>query len=338
LACNWLAVFSINISVVLVGGIVALTGGGGFVGSSILERLISDDLPVCTIVRHMGIGVPERVKEFCVGEFSSITDFKNALTGCQVIIHAAARVHVMKEAAEEPLVEYRRVNVEGTLNLARQAAAAGVKRFIFVSSIKVNGEGTAPGASYNADDVPAPVDSYGISKMEAEQGLRALAAETGMDVVIIRPVLVYGPGVKANFLSMMRWLQRGVPLPFGAIYNKRSLVALDNLVDLIMTCIDHPAAANQTFLVSDGEDLSTSELLRRMGIALGKPARLLPVLSGLLEQGARLLGKQALGQRLCGYLQVDISKTRELLNWTPPVSVDEALGKTAKYFLEQQPK
>lgn len=316
-------------------GIVVLTGGGGFVGSSILERLISDDFHVCTIVRHMGIGVSERVKEFCVGEFSSITDFRNALTGCQVIIHAAARVHVMKEAAEEPLVEYRRVNVEGTLNLARQAVAAGVKRFIFVSSIKVNGEGTAPGTLYKADDVPAPVDPYGISKLEAEQGLQALAAATGMEVVIIRPVLVYGPGVKANFLSMMRWLNKGVPLPFGAIYNKRSLVALDNLVDLIVTCIDHPAAANQIFLVSDGDDLSTSELLGEMAIALGKSAKLLPLPSWILERGARLLGKQALAQRLCGSLQVDISKTCELLGWTPPVSVDEALRRTAVHFLAQ---
>ncbi|MNF68326.1 hypothetical protein D3C84_501790 [compost metagenome] len=170
--------------------------------------------------------------------------------------------------------------------------------------------------------------------MEAEHALRALAAETGMEVVIIRPVLVYGPGVRANFLSMMRWLDKGVPLPFGAIHNQRSLVALDNLVDLIVTCTEHFAAANQTFLVSDGEDLSTTMLLRRMATALGKPARLLPVPSWMLETGATLLGKQALAQRLCGSLQVDISKTRELLNWKPPVSVDEALRDTAKHFLE----
>ena len=173
---------------------------------------------------------------------------------------------------------------------------------------------------------------------EAEQGLRALATETGMEVVIIRPVLVYGPGVKANFLNMMSWLHKGVPLPFGAIQNQRSLVALDNLVDLIMTCIDHPAAANQTLLVSDDEDLSTTALLRRMGVALGKPARLLPVPSRLLDVGAAILGKQALAQRLCGSLQVDISKTRELLSWSPPVSVDEALRKTAQHFLEQHGK
>jgi nucleoside-diphosphate-sugar epimerase len=220
------------------------------------------------------------------------------------------------------------------LNLARQAAEAGVRRFIFISSIKVNGEGTPLGAPYRADAQPQPADPYGISKMEAEQGLRALAGETGMEVVIIRPTLVYGPGVKANFLNMMRWLHKGVPLPFGAIHNRRSLVALDNLVDLIVTCIEHPAAANQTFLVSDGEDLSTTELLRRMATALGAPAHLLPVPSWLLEAGATMLGKKALSQRLCGSLQVDISKTRELLGWTPPLSVDAALRKTAKHFLE----
>jgi nucleoside-diphosphate-sugar epimerase len=315
---------------------IALTGGSGFVGSGILQRLIDTGYPIHALVRCINVGLPEKVCQISVGDLSTVTDFKVVLNGCQVVIHAAARVHVMKEAADEPLVEYRKVNVDGTLNLARQAAAAGVRRFIFISSIKVNGEGTAPGASYKADDVPAPVDPYGISKMEAEHGLRALAAETGMEMVIIRPVLVYGPGVKANFLSMMCWLNKGLPLPFGVIYNKRSVVALDNLVDLIVTCIDHPAAANQTFLVSDGEDLSTSELLRRMGVALGKPARLLPVPSWLLEQGARLLGKQALAQRLCGSLQVDISKTRELLGWTPPVSVDEALRRTAVHFIAQR--
>ena len=222
------------------------------------------------------------------------------------------------------------------MNLARQAATAGVRRFIFISSVKVNGEVTSLGVPYTADAKAAPVDPYGISKMEAEQGLRLIAAETGMEVVIIRPVLVYGPGVKANFHSMMSWLHKGIPLPLGSIYNKRSLVALDNLVDLIVTCITHPAAANQTFMVSDGDDLSTTELLRSMGAALNKPARLLPVPSWVLEVGAVALGRRALSQRLCGSLQVDISKTRELLNWSPPVSVNEALSKTANHFLEQR--
>lgn len=318
---------------------VLLTGATGFVGRGLLERMSElVHLELIAAVRRSVSGFPERVTSKVVGGLEADTDWRKLLDGVEVVIHSAARAHIMNDTSSDPLAEFRQVNVDGTLNLARQAAAAGVRRFIFVSSIKVNGEGTPVGAPYLADAQPAPADPYGISKMEAEQGLRALAVETGMEVVIIRPVLVYGPGVKANFLNMMSWLHKGVPLPFGAIHNRRSLVALDNLIDLIVSCIDHPAAANQTFLVSDGEDLSTSELLRRMGSAFGKPARLLPVPSRLLEVGAAMLGKQALAQRLCGSLQVDINKTRELLNWTPPVSVDEALRKTAKYFLEQHAK
>ncbi|WP_371915447.1 UDP-glucose 4-epimerase family protein [Pseudomonas sp. CC6-YY-74] len=314
-----------------------MTGATGFVGSNVLVRL-GRMSHLCSLGAYRVDQTFAFQPCVVVGDINSSTDWRLAVRGQNVVIHSAARVHMMSDDSSDPLVEFRQVNVEGTLNLARQAAAAGVRRFIFISSIKVNGEGTPVGAPYLADAQPAPVDPYGISKMEAEQGLRALAVETAMEVVIIRPTLVYGPGVKANFLSMMRWLNKGVPLPFGAIHNRRSLVALDNLVDLIVTCIDHPAAANQTFLVSDGEDLSTTELLRKMGLALGKPARLLPVPSRMLEVGAAVLGKKALSQRLCGSLQVDISKTRELLNWTPPVCVDEALRKTAKHFLEQQAK
>jgi UDP-glucose 4-epimerase len=244
-------------------------------------------------------------------------------------MHCAARVHVMAESVADPLAEFRRVNVQGTLNLARQAAAAGVRRFVFVSSIKVNGEATQLGRPFMADDAPAPLDAYGVSKMEAEQGLLETARQTGMEVVIIRPPLVYGPGVKANFAAMMRWLRCGVPLPLGAIHNQRSLVALDNLVDLIVTCLTHPAAANQTFLVSDGEDVSTTELLRRMGQALGRPARLIPVPVSWLKLAATLVGKPDVAQRLCGSLQVDIEKTRRLLVWTPPISLDEGLRRAA---------
>ena len=204
---------------------------------------------------------------------------------------------------------------------------------MYISSIKVNGEATPPGRPYTPADVPAPVDAYGISKHEAEQALRQLAQETGLEVVIIRPVLIYGPGVKANFLSMMRWLHWGIPLPLGAIKNQRSLVALDNLVDLIVTCLHHPNAPNQTFLVSDGQDLSTTALLRRTAAALGRPARLTPVPVRVLRTAARLLGKADFAERLCGSLQVDITKTGELLGWVPPVSVDEALKQTAQYFL-----
>jgi nucleoside-diphosphate-sugar epimerase len=318
---------------------ILLTGVSGFVGRAVHELLSESNAnELIVAIRGPLTGLPQSTSVTQISAIDGASDWSTALRGTHVVIHSAARVHVMHDDSSDPLTEFRKVNVQGTLNLARQAAAAGVRRFIFISSIKVNGEGTPLGVPYIADAPPAPADPYGISKMEAEQGLRALTAETAMEVVIIRPTLVYGPGVKANFLSMMRWLHKGVPLPFGAIHNRRSLVALDNLVDLIVTCLDHPAAANQTFLVSDGEDLSTTELLRRMGVALGKPARLLSVPSRLLEVGAAMLGKQSLSQRLCGSLQVDISKTRKLLNWSPPVSVDEALRKTAKHFLELQAK
>jgi nucleoside-diphosphate-sugar epimerase len=247
------------------------------------------------------------------------------------MVHLAARVHVMRDESLDPLSEFRKSNVEGTLRLATQVAQARVKRFIFISSVKVNGEQTQAGHPFRADDLPAPQDPYGISKLEAEVGLREIARQTGMEVVIIRPPLVYGPGVKANFASMVKWLQRGVPLPLGAVHNQRSLVALDNLVDLIITCIDHPAAANQTFLVSDGEDVSTTELLRRMAAALKAPARLIPVPQYLLEWGATLAGKQAVSQRLFSSLQVDIMSTRKLLGWAPPVSLDQGLAQVAAH-------
>lgn len=318
---------------------VLLTGASGFVGHGLLERISAmANLELIAALRRPIPELPQHVTNLQVSGIEPDTEWRKGLRGIEVVIHSAARVHVMHDRAADPLVEFRIVNVDGTLNLARQAAAMGVRRFIFISSIKVNGEGTLPGVPYLAEDQSTPIDPYGLSKMEAEQGLCLIAAETSMEVVIIRPVLVYGPGVKANFLNMMHCLHKGMPLPLGAIHNRRSLVALDNLVDLIITCIDHPAAANQTFLVSDGEDLSTTELLRRMGTFLGKPARLLPVPSWLLKAGAVLLGKQALSQRLCGSLQVDIGKTRELLNWTPLVNVDEALRKTAKHFLEQLKK
>lgn len=317
---------------------IYLTGASGFVGASLLSRL-SQGPYICTVAMRRALtDLPASVQVDTIAALNAETDFHTGLVGQEVVIHCAGRAHVMHEDAEDPLTEFRAVNLHGTLNLARQAADAGVKRFIFLSSIKVNGEQTQPCQPYTADSAPMPQDAYGISKHEAEQALQVLASETGMKVVIIRPVLVYGPAVKANFLNMMTFLAKGFPLPLGAIHNRRSLVALDNLIDLIVTCIEHPAAANQTFLVSDGEDLSTTELLRRMGAELGKPACLLPVPSWLLKAGTAIVGKQALSQRLCGSLQVDIRKTRELLNWAPPVSVDEALRKTAKHFLEQQNK
>ena len=304
---------------------VLLTGASGFIGQALFLRLSADGHLVTALSRDL----LTTVGESCAHQVRSNEKTRSLFVDIDCVVHLAARVHVMHETTTDPLAEFRRVNVQGTLNLARQAAASGVRRFVFISSVKVNGESTQTGVPFTADDTPAPLDAYGISKMEAEQGLRELAIQTGMEVVIIRPPLVYGPGVKANFAAMMRWLQRGVPLPLGAIHNQRSLVAIDNLVDLIVTCLMHPAAANQTFLVSDGEDVSTTELLFRMGQAMGCPARLLAVPSSVLKLAGALLGKSDVVQRLCGSLQVDITKTQDLLGWTPPVSLDEGLRRTA---------
>ena len=246
------------------------------------------------------------------------------------VVHLAARVHVMRDSMVNSYIIYA-VNVDGTLSLAREAAAAGVKRFVFVSSVKVNGESTQPERAFTAADAPNPQDAYGQSKHEAEQGLRQLSVGTGMEVVIIPPPLVYCPFVNANFAALMRALQRGWPLPLGAVHNQRSLVALDNLVDFIVYCITHPQAANQIFLVSDGQDLSTTELVPGMAQAAGVPARLLPVPVWALQAGATLLGKGDAVQRLCGNLQVDMSKARSLLGWVPPVSVEEGLRRAMGY-------
>ncbi len=309
-----------------------LTGASGFIGSAVLSAAQARGLSVWAVFRSMAsasVTGSTVVSSVIQSTLSGDTDWENALHGMDVVIHTAARVHIMDDSATDPLAEFRKVNVEGTLNLARQAAAHGVKRFVFVSSIKVNGEGTELGQPYVADAGSQPIDPYGISKYEAEIGLRTISAETDMEVVIIRPVLVYGPGVKANFATMVNWVRRGLPLPFGCVTkNRRSLVALDNLVDLILCCVDHPSAANQTFLVSDGEDLSTAELLLRVARAQGKTMYLLPVPELLLRFAAYLVGKESMAQRLLGSLQVDISKTRELLGWTPPVSVNEALRRT----------
>ncbi|MNJ12091.1 GDP-6-deoxy-D-mannose reductase [compost metagenome] len=315
---------------------VLVTGASGFVGEALLLRLLLDK-KLIPIAAARGT---TRLHGLCSVVPFDLTDPKAlpSLDDVQVVVHAAARVHVMNETAVDALAEFRNVNVDGTLRLAQRAAESGVKRFIFISSIKVNGESTLPGKPFKADDRPAPVDPYSVSKNEAEEAVKQLGRETGMEVVIIRPPLVYGPGVKANFLSMLSWLNKGIPLPLGAIHNQRSLVAIGNLVDLIVTCIDHPAAANETFLVSDGEDLSTTQLLRCLARALGKSARLLPLPEGLLKLAASMLGKQAVIQRICGSLQVDISKNRELLGWTPPINMNEAMRQTAGHYLDKQTK
>lgn len=314
---------------------ILVTGASGFVGRTLVKRLLADrnSVGVVIAVRRSDVAVPNGVKSIQMGDLLRITEWGTLLQGVSTVVHCAARVHVINDKCSDPLAEFRRVNVEGTANLARQAAAAGVHRFVYLSSIKVNGEFTEVGHPFTADDAPAPADPYSVSKHEAEQALRRIAAETGMEVVNIRPPLVYGPGVKANFDSMLRWLARGVPLPLAAMtHNRRSLVALDNLVDLIVTCMSHPAAANQTFLVSDGEDLSTANLLRRMGTAMGHPARLFYVPPSMLKLGAQVVNKPGIYQRLCGSLQLDIAKTRQLLGWKPPVSVDEGLRHAAEGF------
>lgn len=301
-------------------GRVLVTGANGFVGAALIRRLTAHARSVTGVARSSALGSPPAL--ICVGRYE---DAAALMAGHACIVHLAARVHVMNDSAENPLTAFRAANTELTKALARAAACAGVKRFVFVSSIKVNGEETVAGRSFSAADIPAPQDAYAASKMEAEQGLREIAAETGMEVVIIRPPLVYGPGVRANFAALLRAVKRGVPLPLGAIHNQRSLVALDNLLDFIETCIIHPAAANQTFLVSDGEDLSTPELVRRMAHAAGQSARLVAVPLWLLSAGARIFGKQDRLQRLCGNLQLDIAKNLDVLGWTPPVSVSQGL-------------
>lgn len=306
---------------------ILVTGASGFVGRALCAELARRGRPYRAASREARPGFT------AVGPLDEATDWSEALLGVDRVVHLAARVHVMDDRAADPLAEFRRANVAATLNLARQAAATGVRRFVFASSIKVNGEVTAPGRPFTADDVPQPQDPYGVSKLEAEQGLLALACETGMEVVIVRPPLVYGPGVQANFRSMLRWLQRGVPLPLGAVRNRRTLVASDNLVDLVIACLDHPAAANQVLLAGDGEDLSTPDLLRRAAAALGTRARLVPVPAPLLQAAATLAGRGDVARRLCGSLQLDTARTRRLLGWTPPVAVDEALARTAQEFI-----
>jgi nucleoside-diphosphate-sugar epimerase len=314
---------------------VLVTGANGFVGSATALSLaklghsvVAQTRQTPAVLWPANAGITP-----CLTDLDHANGVQAALQDCDWVVHTAARVHQVREASANPLEAFRKINTQYTLDLARAAAALGTKRFVFLSSIKVNGEWTAKGQPFRADDPTAPRDPYGISKHEAELGLRAIAAQTGMEVVIVRPPLVYGPGVRANFLTMMRWLQHGVPLPLGAINNQRSLVGLGNLVDLLETCLAHPTAANQTFLASDGHDVSTTELLSALATALQVKARLLPVPQPWLERSLSLLGRQEIAKRLCGNLTVDNAKTRTLLGWTPPYSLAQGLQTTAAYFL-----
>ena len=307
-----------------------VTGATGFVGRALLEELRARG--------HSGIPVVRRITgishEMIIPDVHAQTDWGAALAGCDAVAHLAARVHVMDDTVQDPLALYRVTNTDVTLNLARQAAEAGVKRFVFISTIKVNGEGRD--APYRETDAPAPEDAYAISKWEAEQGLRQIELETGLEVVILRPPLVYGPGVKANFLRLMQLIQKGWPLPLGGINNRRSLLYLGNFVDVIRVCIEHPAAAGQTFLVDDGKTVSTPELIRAIAKAMNQPARLIPVPVSLLHLAGRMTGRSAAVSRLTGSLYVDSQAIRSQLDWTPPYSMQAGLAQTVAAFVQNR--
>lgn len=301
---------------------VLITGANGFVGKALVGELAGAGHRVVSAVRRRA-SLPNEV---LVDGLGPDIEWGRALAGCDAVVHLAARVHVMRDAAADPFAEFRRVNTEGTLRLARQAAEVGVRRFVFISSVKVNGE--RRDLPYRETDAPSPEDAYAISKWEAEQGLHRIAVETGLEVVVLRPPLVYGPGVKANFARLLRTVARGLPLPLGAIRNRRSLLYLGNFVDAIRLCLEHPAAAGQTFLLDDGEAVSTPELIRAIARASGTKPRLMPVPPGLLRFAATLLGKGAALSRLTGSLYVDASAIHSRLGWTPPYSLEEGLAAT----------
>lgn len=310
---------------------VLVTGPDGFVGSRLCERLLKDGFAVRG-AQFAPMPLPEGCESIIVGDLATATNWTEAMDGVDLVVHLAARVHVMDDEAKDPLQEFRHVNVEGTRAVAEAAANAGVKRLVFISSIKVLGEATH-GSPFRADDVPNPVDPYGVSKMEAEQLIFETSKSRGMEVVVVRPPLVYGPGVRANFEKLLGVVHKGIPLPFGLVKNGRSLVAVDNLIDFLVCCLTHEKAANEAFLVSDGQDLSTAELVRVIAKALDRPARLMPVPPALMKLAGTVLGKRDQVDRLLGSLIVDISKNRELLGWEPPLSVDDGLYETAKWFL-----
>jgi nucleoside-diphosphate-sugar epimerase len=319
--------------------VILVTGATGFVGRALVSELVPNGCQISALVRKVSKGLPVEVEQVVVdlGEIEDEGAIRDAFAGVDVVVHAAARAHMMQDLSADPLAEFRKLNRDATLALAGLAEDAGVKRFVFLSSIGVNGNNNTKPFSEN--DKPNPQEPYAISKYEAEQGLLALAKITGMEVVIIRPPLVYGPNAPGNFGSLVNWLRRGVPLPLGAIHNKRSFVALANLVSFIALCADptqSPKAANQVFLISDGEDVSTTDLLRRVAEALGKEQRLLPVPTGLMSFAARLIGKGDVANRLFGSLQVDSSKARDLLGWQPVITMAEQLHKTVAADLKNE--
>jgi nucleoside-diphosphate-sugar epimerase len=309
---------------------ILLTGSSGFVGAALAKSILASSFGLVAPTRSVsGANNNSQIDGLAgtIGEINAATDWGRFLAGVKTIVHCAAVSEVPKNPALNQLHDLRSVNTDGTLNLARQAALSGVKRFVFLSSIKVNGGLTGLGAPFMCDDSPLPVDAYGLSKLEAERGLQTIAREAGMEFVIIRPPLVYGPGVKGNFRMLMQLVEYGVPLPLSNIKNKRSFIGIDNLVDLIIACTTHPRAANRTFLASDDEDLSTSELLNGIAQAMGKSSRLFPCPKKVLAAAAKCVGKSTLADKLLGSLQVDISETKHLLSWVPPVSVQDGLNR-----------
>lgn len=304
-----------------------ITGASGFVGSALLRSPPQKTFTFTPLYRQLIDST------FSIKSIDKDTDWSCILENIDTVVHAAARIHITSDTHYDTLSEFRRVNVDGTLNLAQQAAEASVRRFIFISTIKVNGETTDGGYIFNEISTDPPEDPYALSKYEAENGLREIADQTGMEVVIIRPPLVYGPNVKANFLSLMKLADTSIPLPLGSINNKRSMVYIGNLVDFIIRCIDHPNAANQTFILSDGEDLSLSALLRMMRVALGRSVRLFSVPEALFRIAGRLSGKTGVIDRLIGNLQVDSAKARNLLGWNPPFTVEQGISATIAAYL-----
>lgn len=305
---------------------ILVTGAAGFVGAALCAEM--QRRGICFVPAVRKAAQPDQVS---TGDLDSPVNWAPMVASCDTVIHLAGRVHQVRESLADPLATYRRVNVAATVELAAAAAAAGVKRLIFVSTVKVNGDWTR-GRPFQSDDVPRPGDAYAQSKWEAEQALAAQGLSTGMEIVIVRPPLVYGPRVQANFLRLMQLVRSGMPLPLGSVHNARSLVALDNLVDFLLLCVTAPTAAGKTFLVSDQHDLSTPDLIRLIAQAMQRPARLLPVPPFLLAAVARLAGRTGAAERLLGSLQVDSSPASRLLGWRPKVSVEEGIRRTVNYY------
>ena len=316
---------------------ICVTGATGFIGSKLSLKLSQLSYDVLAPVRNLSsnsLSLNQNLKYIKVEKEGSSLNYSKILKQVDTVIHCAARTHVVKEVEKSPQIAYQKINVEETLNLATQAASFGVKRFIFLSSIKVNGEKTLRSESFKHNDIAMPEDAYGVSKLEAEKVLRELSDRTGLEIVIIRAPLVYGEGVKGNFLRLLNLTNKKIPLPFARINNIRSLVGLDNLIDLIICCIDHPKAAGQIFLISDNESISTPELIKRIGAAMGKSTRLFPVPLSIFKLLGRLMGKSYEVDKLLGSLMVDSSHTRQILGWKPILSLDDGLNKTVQWYLK----